>query len=408
MKRLFSLSFMVAVGICMCSCTQGKSGLTIWENYNDEEHQVFTVLVDDYVKAHPGLVINVQRIPFFGTEEKILTAAATRTTPDIARVDLAFVATLASKQALADLDGLGVGEFKEDLVPAALGSNILGGKTWGVPDQTNCLCLFYNKDLFEQAGLDPERPPETWGEFTQDARKLTNPKKEVFGFAMQNSLWWTFPFFNTYGVKFLSDDGKTCLLNSPEGIAAFQFKVDLYQKEKVEAGAWRAGAVDPDMGFQSQKYAMVLNGPWKIKALKEAKINFGVALIPRGPVGTSTTVGGTNMVIFKNSKHQREAFEFLKYLTSAEAQVRWCNALGQIPVNLKAFDGVDTRQHPYLAVFMEQMKSAVARPVVPNYSDLENIINPEMEATLSGQKPVKDALDAAVLRINKEVLGSTQ
>jgi ABC-type glycerol-3-phosphate transport system substrate-binding protein len=218
---------------------------------------------------------------------------------------------------------------------------------------------------------------------------------------MRNSLWWTFPFFNTFGAPFLSEDGRTCLLDSSEAREAFQLKVDLYQKHGVEAGAWKAGAVDPDMGFQNGKYAMVFNGPWKVRTLQKAEIDFGVALIPAGPRGTSTTVGGTNMVIFRNSEHQKEAADFLAYLVSSAVQAHWANELGQIPVNLNAYSEVDTLKHPYMKVFMEQMKTAVPRPQVPDYPHVENLVNPELEIALSGEKSVQDALSAVAKKVNK-------
>lgn len=396
MKKIYLSLFFLIPGLVSAITT-----LNLWESYNDEEHEVFMQLVEEYEAKHPEVKIIVQRVPFFGMEQKILTSAATRTNPDIARVDVAFVPKLALRGALVDLAQFGIDDFKNDLVPAALQSNIVKGKIYGIPDQTNCVVLFYNRKLFKEAGLPPDEPPRNWEEFVEYAKKLTDKDKGIYGFAMRNSLWWSFPFFNTFGAEFLSEDGRKCLLNSQEAIEAFQFKVDLYQKYRVEAGAWRSGAVDPDMGFQSEKYAMVLNGPWKMKTLKKTGIDFGVALIPEGPRGTSTTVGGTNMVIFRNSKHQKEAFDFLRWLVSPPVQARWANELGQIPVNLKTYPMVDTLKHPYIKVFLHQMTTAVPRPQVPDYPQVENLVNPELEIALSGEKSVKEALDAAVEKVNK-------
>jgi len=225
---------------------------------------------------------------------------------------------------------------------------------------------------------------------------------KVFGFAMDNSLWWTFPFFNTYGAEFIRD-GK-CVLNEEPGVNALQFKSDLYNKHKIEAGAWQSGAVGPDAGFLNERYAMILNGPWVVKNYKDAGLNFGVALIPEGPEGTSTNVGGTNMVVFNNSKHPFWAAKFLEFLASVEIQALWGNKLEQIPVNLKAYDLIDTVDKPFLKTFMEQMKYAKARPLILDYSELEEIINPQMEAALKGQKTVKKALDDAVEVIENRIL----
>ena len=148
--------------------------LDLWESYNDEEHEVFMQIVGEYEATHPDIQIEVQRVPFFGMEQKILTAAATRTNPDIARVDVAFVPKLALRGALVELDQFDLTEVKDELVPAALESNIVRGKLWGLPDQTNCVVLFYNRALFKRAGLAPDQPPADWQEFVDYAKRLTD------------------------------------------------------------------------------------------------------------------------------------------------------------------------------------------------------------------------------------------
>ena len=386
---------------------EGPLTLTIWQTYNDQENALFEELLAEYQATHPDLIIQDTRLPFMGAEPKILTALATRTTPDIARVDGSFVPKLATRNALINLDELGMEEIKEDLLPVALSSCLVNGSAYAMPEQVNGLCLFYNKALFRQAGLDPQRPPRTWDEFIAFGKKLTDPQKGVFGFGMRNSLWWTFPFFNTFGAPFLSEDGTRCVLNEQKGAQAFQLKVDLYRKHKIEGGGWRAGGVRDDMGFQNSKYAMVFSGPWAVRGLQAAGIEFGVGLIPEGPAGTSTNVGGNDLVIFRSCQHPQEALEFLKFMASEAVQARWCNELGQIPVNVKAEKHLDFEQHPYLRVFVEQMKTAIPRPPIPNYDELENIMNPEMQAALDGTKSVQKALDDAVRRINREVLGKS-
>ncbi|MEA3431159.1 MAG: extracellular solute-binding protein [candidate division WOR-3 bacterium] len=394
MKKSFTVFLIVAV---LSQIILART-ISIWVSYNDEEYRTFTEIVQNYEELK-GVKVKIQRIPFDGTEQKVLTALATRTAPDIARVDCAFVSRLALRGGVCALNEFGAGELVDELVPAAVSGNIIDGKIYGIPDQTNCLCLFYNKRLFREAGLDPEKPPSTWEEFISYGEKLTDVEKEIFGFGMRNTLWWTLPFFYTFGARFI-DEGK-CVLNTEEAVEGLQFKVDLYSKYKIEAGAWKSGAVDPDMGFQNDKYAMVLSGPWRIKILLNIGIDFGVGMIPKGPAGTATTVGGTNMVIFRGTKDKELAFDFLKFLVSKENQTRWANELGQIPVNVNSFDDVDLIKHPYLETFLHQMKTAVPRPVIPDYPAVENVVNQEIEAALSGKRSVEETLSVITEKVNK-------
>jgi ABC-type glycerol-3-phosphate transport system substrate-binding protein len=388
-----------------CGQKSEPATLTVWQTYNDEESPVFREIVAKFEEAHPGVTVNVERVPFNGAEPKIQTALTTHTEPDIARVDVSFLAKLAGKNALLDIGPYVPAEFRAEIMPVALQSCIYGGKLWGIPDQTNGLCLFYNKTLFREAGLDPERPPATWDEVVEYGKRLTDERHGVFGIGLSNSLWWSLPFFYGYGATFLSEDGKHCLLNSPEAVDGFQLKVDLYRRDRIEGGAWRSGGIVHDQGFQSGKYAMILNGPWAVESLKKTGIDFGVGLIPAGPAGTHTNVGGNDLVVFASAKSPKLAAEFLMFVASEEMQRMWAVRLGQIPVNLKAADAITADEHPYLAVFVEQMKTAVARPQTPYYPEIENLMNPEMQAALDGTKTVKAALDAAVAEIDKLLAG---
>lgn len=392
----------------------GKKLLIVWESYSGDEHKVFLEVARRFEAENPDIKVSVAQIPWMGQESKYRTSLIAGSPPDIGRVDTTFLPELVANAVVEDLAphlaALGdVDSILKEYVPAAVDSCLFRGTggvrlVYGLPDQTNGACLFWNKAHFRDAGLDPDRAPETWEEFLDHAKKLTDPAKNRFGFGMDNSLWWTFPFLNTYGAKFLDETGNKCLLASPEAVAALQFKADLALVHRVEGGAWTAGGVNTEVGFVNGKYSMILMGPWNISRFRNAKLDFGVGLIPRGPAGTSTNVGGTNMIVFKRARNKPEAVRFLRFLTGAKIQAEWANRLGQIPVNLNAYAGVDTAANPTLGVFMEQMKSAVARPKVLKYGQLEEIINPLMETALAGKMPVPEALSRAVERIEREVL----
>ncbi|MFH1864412.1 MAG: extracellular solute-binding protein, partial [Candidatus Eisenbacteria bacterium] len=128
-------------------------------------------------------------------------------------------------------------------------------------------------------------------------------------------------------------------------------------------------------------------------------------MIPRGPSGTATNVGGNNLVVFRNSDQPELAAAFLQFVASEETQRMWASRLGQVPVNVRATDAITSEEHPYLVVFVEQMKSAIPRPQVTNYPEIENLMNPEMQAALDGTKSVEAALNAAVAEIDKLLAG---
>lgn len=408
---LFLIGYLVLVYVTwhdsLDKTADGRSILTFWHTYNDTEEKHLRDIITAWEAQNASWSIRPVRIPFDGHKPKLRTALTVGHGPDMARVDWSFVCELARKNAVVNLDDLGFLDIKEQYVKAPRDTNLIDGHFYGLPDQTTGVALFYNRKLFRDAGLDPDVPPRTWDEFVDFGKKLTNQTDGIYAFAMENTLWWTLPFFNTFGARLIGDDGKTCLLDKKEAIEALTFKASLFSQHKIEAGAWRAGSISPEQGFVNGKYAMIFMGPWNLPKFrdlqKSGQIDFGVGLIPAGPKGTSSNVGGTNVVIFKDKPNAKVCYDFLTFFTNASNQAVWCKALNQIPVNLGAYDKV-TFDDPYLMTFMEQMKHAVSNPIVTSYELLEDVVNPEMEAVLSGQKKAVEALEQAARKVEQRVL----
>jgi multiple sugar transport system substrate-binding protein len=380
----------------------GRIMLSFWHTYSDLEEQILKDVIKEWETKNASFTVRPVRIPFDGHKPKLRTALTVGQGPDMARVDWSFVCELARKNAVAELEQFGFETIRSHYLKAPLDTGYIDGKYYGIPDQTTCVAMFYNRAMFKEAGLEPA-VPETWEEFIEVGKKLTNPTEGQYAFAMTNTLWWNLPFFNTFGARIISKDGKRCELGSEEAIAALELMTSFVQEHEIEAGAWRPGAISPEQGFVNGKYAMIFMGPWNLAKFKNTDLDFDVGLIPAGPAGTSTNVGGTNTVVFKHSKYAKECYDFLTFFTNAKNQARWCSELNQLPINLGAYDLVKFEDE-HLMTFMEQMKHARVNPVVTSYGLLEDIVNPEMEAVLSGQKTAKDALTHAAEKVEAQII----
>ncbi len=408
-KKIFAfaiIAYLALVSVCwddsINTTRDGRTILAFWHTYNDLEERVLKDIIKDWEKLNPKFTVRPVRIPFDGHKPKLRTALTVGQGPDMARVDWSFVCELARKNAVIDLETFEFSKIREQYLRAPLETGFIDGKYYGIPDQTTCVAMFYNKQMFRDAGLEP-KVPATWEEFVEVGKKLTDSSNGRYAFAMLNTLWWNLPFFNTYGARIISADGKKCELGSEQAIAALDMMCRFANEHKIEAGAWRPGAISPEQGFVNGKYAMIFMGPWNLAKFKNTNMDFGVGLIPAGPEGSSTNVGGTDTVVFKHSKHAKEAYDFLTFFTNAKNQARWCSELNQLPINLGAYDLVKFEDE-HLMTFMEQMKHARVNPVVTSYGLLEDIVNPEMEAALSGQKSARDALTSAAVKVQKQII----
>ncbi len=406
------IAYIALVFVCwddsIATSPDGRTILTFWHTYNDQEEQVLRDIIKKWEVANQKFTIRPVRIPFDGHKAKLRTALTVGQGPDMARVDWSFVCELARKNSVIDLDTLGFEKIRDQYLAAPLETAYIDGKYYGIPDQSTCVAMFYNRQMFRDAGLLAEETsapvlPKTWEEFIEVGKKLTDKSKDQYAFAMTNTLWWNLPFFNSYGARIISEDGKKCVIDSEASVQALEMMASLVNEHKIEAGAWRPGAISPEQGFVNGKYAMIFMGPWNLAKFANTKMDYGVGLIPGGTKGTSTNVGGTDVVIFKGKKYAAECYDFLAFFTSAENQKDWCTALNQLPINLGAYDLVSF-EDPHLMMFMEQMKHAGPNPVVKDYSLLEDLINPEVEAVLSGQKTAKEALAAAQKKVQERLI----
>ncbi len=395
----------------------GKQILTFWHTYNDDEEAILRRVIANWEKLpqNSGFTIRPVRIPFDGHKPKIRTALTVGQGPDMARVDWSFVCELARKNAAADLGTFGFDSIKNQYLAAPLDSCYVNGKYYGLPDQSNCVALFYNRAIFKEKGLIPQDSvftteeadriiPKTWKEFATFAKQFKDTAKKREPFAVLNSLWWNLAILNTYGAKVI--DNNKCVINSDATVNALTMLANLY-KEGIEAGGWKTGAITPEQGFVNGQYTMILMGPWNLKRFKDdLKLDFGVALIPGGDSHeTSSNIGGTDVVIFKDKPldRQKASYSFLTYFTNAENQVIWCKELNQVPINLGAYDLVKFEDQHQMA-FLNQMKYAAPNPVLKDFSILESIVNPEIGTVFEGTKTAKQALDSIVQRVDQDRL----
>ena len=394
----------------------GKEILTFWHTYGDDEEAILRRIIKDWESKPENAKYTIRpvRIPFDGHKPKIRTALTVGQGPDMARVDWSFVCELARKNAAVDLGTLGFDAIKGDYLDAPLNSCCVNGKYYGLPDQSNCVALFYNRAVFKELGLIPQDSaftveeadriiPKTWKEFATFAKQFKDTAKKREPFAILNTLWWNLAILNTYGVKII--DGNQCVINSDATVEALTMLAGLY-KDGIEAGGWKTGAITPESGFVNGQYVMIIMGPWNLKRFKDdLKLDFGVALIPGGSKGTSSNIGGTDVVIFKDKpiERQKACYSFLTYFTNADNQVIWCKELNQIPINNKSYDMVKFEDQ-HLMAFLKQMKYASANPVLKDFGILESIVNPEIGTVFEGSKTPKQALESIVQRVAQDRL----
>jgi multiple sugar transport system substrate-binding protein len=266
------------------SATDKPTGTaTLWAR--DSEKAFINLLAEQYNKSHDGK-ISVTVVPTTNFVQKFGTAAASGSGPDIASIDLVYLPYFASKGVLDDLTGvLNELSWKDGLSPAHKKLAEYEGKTYALPFTAEASVTFYNKDLFEKAGLDPAKPPANFDDMLAAARAVRKLGPDYYGFTMAGqcggcNIFETAPHVWASGGKILSDDGKTATFDSPEVTDTLSFYRQMWTEGLMPPSAKTDNGAVQATAFQGGKVGMVNLGAFFVQTLvSDKKIDFGVTPI---------------------------------------------------------------------------------------------------------------------------------
>ena len=375
-----------------------------------------TKLIDQYAadfnKDNP--TIKVQPIYAGSYQDTIVKALTAHKagTPPVASVLLSTdTFTLIDEDAVVPIDNfVKTAEDKAWLgsfYKAFLMNSQVGGKTWGVPFQRSTIVMYWNKELFKEAGLDPNKAPASWPELVSMAQKLT--KKDASGKVTQYGIqvpssgfpYWLFQGFTTQNDVILANEaGNQVRYDDPKVIEALQFWVDLSRKHGVHpAGVVEWGTTPKD--FMEKKAAMIWTTTGNLTNIRtNAKFDFGVAMLPAGKKRGSPT-GGGNFFIFKKATpaQQEAAFKFARWLTTPERAAQWGIDTGYVAVSPAAWDTVAMKKYAAdfapATVARDQLPHAVAELSTHDNQRVTKALNDGLQAALNGTKTPEQAMKDA-------------
>ena len=366
----------------------------------------------DFQKANPDVKVNpIYAGTYQETIVKALTAHKSGTPPVTSVLLSTDMYTLIDEDAIVPFDDLiKTAEDRawlKSFFPAFMENSQTGGKTWGIPFQRSTVVLYYNKEAFKEAGLDPNRPPGTWQEMADYAQKLT--RRDASGNVTQWGVqipssgfpYWLFQGLAIEnGVNLMNEAGTQVYYDKPEVIGALQYWVDLVNKYKVHPpGIVEWGTTPKD--FFERKVAMMWTTTGNLTNVKNnAKFDFGVAMLPAGKQRGSPTGGGNFYIFKKSTPAQREAaFKFIKWATTPERAAKWGIDTGYVAVRADAWDTTTMKQYVAgfapAAVARDQLQYAKAELSTHDNQRVTKALNDGLQAALTGTKTPEQAMKDA-------------
>ena len=411
--RRAALGALAASPLLAAPAVRAQAPVQITFNYPVAVGGPITKVIDgycaDFEKANPGIRI---RPVYTGTYQdsitKALTAARGGDAPQMACLLSTDMFTLIDEDVVLAWDELPGAErgWMDSFYPGFMENSRTGGKTWGIPFQRSTIVMYYNKEAFKAAGLDPETPPQNWAEQVEFAQKLTRRQGDsVTQWGLQIPAsgfpYWLFQALTTQNdVRLMNEAGNRTFYADPKVAEALQYWLDLSQKHKVHpTGIVEWGTTPRD--FFERKVAMMWTTTGNLTNVKtNAPFPFGVAMLPAGRRRGSPT-GGGNLYVFKSaSAAQREAaVKFARFLTEPERAAQWGIDTGYVASSPAAWETAKMKDYvagfPAAAVARDQLPHAVAELSTHENQRVTKTLDDALQAVLTGRAQPSPALATA-------------
>ena len=375
-----------------------------------------TKIIDGYAaefeKENPGIKLKpIYSGSYQESITKALTAVKSGEPPVMSILLSTDMYTLIDEDAIVPFDSFVKSAddqaWLKSFYPAFMENSQTGGKTWGIPFQRSTIVLYWNKEMFKEAGLDPNRPPANWKETVDYGQKLT--KRDASGKVTQWGVqipssgfpYWLFQALAIQnGVNLMTAAGTETYYDKPEVVEALQYWMDLASKYKIHPeGIVEWGTTPKD--FFEKKMAMMWTTTGNLTNVKtNAKFDFGVAMLPAGKVRGSPTGGGNFYLFAKSTPAQKDAaFKFIKWVTTPQRAAQWGIDTGYVAVRADAFETPVMKAYvagfPAAAVARDQLPFAKAELSTHDNQRVTKALNDALQAALTGTKPADQALKDA-------------
>jgi multiple sugar transport system substrate-binding protein len=362
--------------------------LTVWAMGN--EGTKLSTLADAFMKDNPGVKVTVTPVDWGQAVAKLTTAIAGNTTPDVSQMGTdmmgQFGATGAFDPVPSDIDPSGYFE-------SAWNTNIVNGTPSGVPWYVETRLLYYRTDIAQKAGISAA--PATWDDLKATATAMKSKGGAKWGISLGTKNWQEyFPFLWQNGGDVVDASGNPAL-NSPQAVEALTFYDSFFKDDLTPKSVPEGFDITP--AFVKGDNPMFFSGPWHLGLIDTAggaafKDKWAIAPMPK-KVTTTSFLGGSNMVVFKNTKNKDAAWAFVKFCSDPKTQALWYTTATDLPAVQSAWDDPAVKGDPRVAMFGEQLKDTKAQPVSATWSELSSAINDTLEKMTTGGMEPQAAAD---------------
>lgn len=411
MKKVLAAALSLACASTLFAATAvtasaaDKKEVVIWDYFEtDAQKQMMQSLIDEFNASQDEYEASHVYVPFADYEKQLTLGIASGELPDLVILDGCGMASFIQLGLFGDISDADINW--DEYMEGPMESTMLDGKHYGIPFATNCTALFYNKDLFDAAGIDYPDENTTWDEFHEMAKALTKDGVSGFGNAATNTDEGTFQC-----LQWLYTAGGS-YTDIEDGVDAYKL-----MQEMIEDGSWTKECVnwtqsDVNNNFMAGNLAMQQNGPWQIPGIEAnaPDLNYGVTVLPKKDADSeqaTSILGGENMgVVNKDDTSGAEAF--LKYYDQTDVMVDAMKQYGSYPPKTEAAKDSYWTDDPIQKAFLTQIDTSIPRgpsAAWPSYSSaIQTGFQEVMTSAKTPEQAAKDtqaAVDSSEIILNE-------
>jgi multiple sugar transport system substrate-binding protein len=362
------------------------------------EGEVVGELLREFEREHPGVRVHVQQIPWSAAHEKLLTSHVGGSLPDVGQLGNSWISEFGTLRALQPLDEMlaGSGLGRDEYFGGIWDTNVLDGVTFGVPWYVDTRLLFYRKDLLERAGYR-EMPVtwESWRECLRAIHRQSGGKR--YGIFLPTNEWMQPVVLGLQsGSPLLAEGGTRGAFREPEYRRAFMYYLSLFQ-EGLAPTLGIQEIANMYQEFERGTFAMVVTGPWNLgefaRRLPDSLQHVWATAPLPGPDGPGVSfAGGSSLVMFRSTKHPREAWALMEFLSRPEQQVRFWKLSGNLPARRASWADSGLSADARTRAFGEQLQRTVPCPMVPEWEEIATRVWEQADRAIRGVAPADTVL----------------
>jgi multiple sugar transport system substrate-binding protein len=382
--------------------------LTYWQYDFSTRVEAMDRLIEEFNAENPDVVVTQETFPYDAYQQRVAAATAAGEGPDVVQL---FYGWTASWQRAGYVEPLPQEHLDHDwieeyFIPMAEAGKI-DGEYYGLPTAVRALGLFYNKDLFEEVGLDPDAPPETWDEFVEMAKALTIKRGPLYqrigyGFGGQDHHLIRTVLMNQLGTPPYSEDGTEVLYGGEIGAEALGTWTSWILEEEIGELEFVPGTSGYREGFHTQEnIAMIIDGSFAIGQVRNnAVFNWGVAELPTFDNEVQANFGsywmnGVTPKAYESEERLEAAARFIEFVTSEDAMRLWLETVGELPAAASLVADPELTADPVNGPFIAGLAYAEATQFVDEAAQRQIMLDAYNRVLLEGMDPATSIAIAA-------------